>query len=154
MNPKTYPAFTKATGTTVKKEFFVSNEALQAKLKAGARGYDLAAPTGYMVKILAADDLLTPINWSKLPNVRRNIDPKFRKLPVRPAGSLLGPEGLGNDRVRLPDRQDQGAAEVLGAVLRALREVPEEVHAARRQPRGHRLDRRDDGLLVQHRRRG
>jgi spermidine/putrescine transport system substrate-binding protein len=84
VNPKTYPAFTKATGTTVKKEFFVSNEALQAKLKAGARGYDLAAPTGYMVQILAADDLLTPINWSKLPNVRRNIDPKFRKLPFDP----------------------------------------------------------------------
>ena len=38
VNPKTYPAFTKATGTKVKKEFFVSNEALQAKLKAGARG--------------------------------------------------------------------------------------------------------------------
>ena len=84
VNPKTYPAFTKATGTTVKKEFFVSNEALQAKLKAGARGYDLAVPTGYMVKILAEDDLLTPINWSKLPNVRRNIDPKFRKLPFDP----------------------------------------------------------------------
>ena len=31
-----------------------------------------------------ADDLLTPINWSKLPNVRRNIDPKFRKLPFDP----------------------------------------------------------------------
>ena len=84
VNPKTYPAFTKATGITVKKEFFVSNEALQAKLKAGARGYDLAAPTGYMVQILADDDLLTPINWSKLPNVRRNIDPKFRKLPFDP----------------------------------------------------------------------
>ena len=37
-----------------------------------------------MVKILAEDDLLTPINWSKLPNVRRNIDPKFRKLPFDP----------------------------------------------------------------------
>jgi spermidine/putrescine transport system substrate-binding protein len=95
VNPKTYPAFTKATGITVKKEFFISNEALQAKLKAGARGYDLAAPTGYMVAILAADDLLTPITWSKLPNVRRNIDPKFRKLPFDPQDRYSVPKDWG-----------------------------------------------------------
>ena len=84
VNPKTYTGFTKATGIKVKKDFYVSNEALQAKLKAGARGYDLAVPTGYMVQILAQDKLLQPINWAKLPNVRSNIDPKFRKLPFDP----------------------------------------------------------------------
>ena len=41
-------------------------------------------PPATWFQILAADDLLTPINWSKLPNVRRNIDPKFRKLPFDP----------------------------------------------------------------------
>jgi spermidine/putrescine transport system substrate-binding protein len=81
VNPKTYPAFTKATGIKVKKDFYASNEALLAKLKGGARGYDLAVPTGYMVQILADAKLLQPIDWSKLPNVRKNIDPKFRKLP-------------------------------------------------------------------------
>ena len=81
VNPKTYTDFTKATGIKVRKDFYVSNEALQAKLKAGARGYDLAVPTGYMVQILAQDKLLMPIDWSKLPNVRANIDPKFRRLP-------------------------------------------------------------------------
>lgn len=84
VNPKTYSAFTKATGIKVKKDFYVSNEALQAKLKAGARGFDLAVPTGYMVQILAQDDLLQPIDWKKLPNVARNINPKFRKLPFDP----------------------------------------------------------------------
>ena len=81
VNPKTYPAFTKATGVKVKKAFYVSNEALLAKLKGGARGYDLIVPTGYMVQILAQEKLLQPINWSKLPTVRRNINPKFRRLP-------------------------------------------------------------------------
>jgi spermidine/putrescine transport system substrate-binding protein len=81
VNPKTYPAFTKATGIKVKKDFYVSNEALLAKLKGGARGYDLAVPTGYMVQILAQEKLLMPINWSKLPTVRKNINPKFRRLP-------------------------------------------------------------------------
>ena len=81
VNPKTYPAFTKATGITVKKDFYVSNEALLAKLKGGARGYDLIVPTGYMVQILAQEKLLQPIRWGKLPTVTRNINPKFRRLP-------------------------------------------------------------------------
>ena len=84
VNPKTYPAFTKATGITVKKDFYTSNEALFAKLKGGARGYDLAVPTGYMVRILADAKLLEPIDWSKLPTVKKTIDPKFRKLPFDP----------------------------------------------------------------------
>ena len=84
VNPKTYPAFSKATGIAVKKDFYVSNEALFAKLKGGARGYDLAVPTGYMVRILADAKLLQPIDWSKLPTVAKTIDPKFRKLPFDP----------------------------------------------------------------------
>jgi spermidine/putrescine transport system substrate-binding protein len=81
VNPKTYPAFTKATGVKVKKDFFVSNEDLQAKLQAGATGYDLAAPTGYMVAILAEAGKLEKLDWSKLPTVDKNIDPKFKSLP-------------------------------------------------------------------------
>ncbi|HWQ24928.1 MAG TPA: spermidine/putrescine ABC transporter substrate-binding protein [Gaiellaceae bacterium] len=81
VNPKTYADFTKATGIRVKKSFYVSNEALLAKLKAGARGYDLAVPTGYMVNILAQEKLLERIDWAKLPNVRKNLDPKFKGLP-------------------------------------------------------------------------
>ncbi len=84
VNPKTYPAFTKATGIKIKKDFFVSNEDLQAKLQGGARGYDLATPTGYMVKILAETDLLEPIDWAKIPNATKNIDPKFKGLPFDP----------------------------------------------------------------------
>jgi spermidine/putrescine transport system substrate-binding protein len=81
VNPKTYPAFTKATGVKIKKDFFVSNEDLQAKLQAGATGYDLAAPTGYMVAILAEAGKLEKLDWSKLPTVEKNIDPKFKSLP-------------------------------------------------------------------------
>src|SRR6185312_4764543 len=50
----------------------------------GARGYDLAAPTGYMVNILTQEKLLEPIDWSKLPNVKKTIDQKFRGLPFDP----------------------------------------------------------------------
>jgi spermidine/putrescine transport system substrate-binding protein len=81
VNPKTYAAFEKRTGVKVKKDFYASNEVLQAKLQAGARGYDLVVPTGYMVQILADADVLQPISWSKLPRAKRNLDPKFKSLP-------------------------------------------------------------------------
>src|SRR3954447_7000177 len=95
VNPKTYPAFTKATSVKVKKDFFKSNEELQAKLQGGATGYDLAAPTGYMVQILAEDGKLEPIDWSLLPNVKKNIDPKFQGLPYDPDNKWSVPKDWG-----------------------------------------------------------
>lgn len=95
VNPKTYTDFTKATGVKVKKSFFVSNEALLAKMKAGARGYDLAAPTGYMVAILADEGLLEKIDWKQLPNVKKTIDPKFLGLPFDPKDEWSVPKDWG-----------------------------------------------------------
>ena len=95
VNPKTYTDFTKATGVKVKKSFFVSNEALLAKMKAGGRGYDLAAPTGYMVSILADEGLLQKIDWKKLPTVKKNIDSKFLGLPFDPKDEWSVPKDWG-----------------------------------------------------------
>jgi spermidine/putrescine transport system substrate-binding protein len=95
VNPKTYTDFTRATGISVKRSFYVSNEALLAKLKAGARGFDLAVPTGYMVQILAAEKLLEPIDWSKLPTVRRTLDPMFKGLPFDPRDRWSVPKDWG-----------------------------------------------------------
>src|SRR5262245_929027 len=79
VNPKTYPAFTKATGVKVKKGFYDSNETLHAKLLGGAKGYDLICPTGYLTKVLIAEKRLQKLDWSKLPNVKKNIDPTFQR---------------------------------------------------------------------------
>jgi spermidine/putrescine transport system substrate-binding protein len=95
VNPATYKRFTGDTQVKIKKDFFTSNEDLQAKLQGGARGYDLAAPTGYMVKILADAGLLMPIEWSKLPNVKKNIDPKFEGLPFDPQDKWSVPKDWG-----------------------------------------------------------
>jgi spermidine/putrescine transport system substrate-binding protein len=95
VNPKTYPAFEKATGVKVKKDFYVSNEALQAKLQGGARGFDLIVPTGYMVQILAGANLLQEIDSSQLPNVRQNLDPKFKGLPFDPEDKFSVPKDWG-----------------------------------------------------------
>ena len=95
VNPKTYKAFTKDTGVDIKKDFFVSNEELQAKLQGGASGYDLAAPTGYMVQILADANQLEPLDHSKLPNVKKNIDPRFQGLPYDPDDKFSVPKDWG-----------------------------------------------------------
>ena len=95
VNPETYKAFTADTGVKIKKDFFVSNEELQAKLQGGARGYDLAAPTGYMVQILGADGLLEELDWSQLATVEKNLDPRFRKLPYDPDDKWSVPKDWG-----------------------------------------------------------
>jgi spermidine/putrescine transport system substrate-binding protein len=95
VNPETYTAFTADTGVKIKKDFFVSNEELQAKLQGGARGFDLAAPTGYMVQILADAGLLEELDWSQLPTVEKNLDPQFRKLPYDPDDRWSVPKDWG-----------------------------------------------------------
>ena len=137
MNPKTYAAFEKKTGIKVKKDFYASNEVLQAKLQAGGRGYDLVVPTGYAVAILAGANLLQPIDWSKLPTAKRNLDAKFKNQPVRPAEQVVGAEGLGHDRLHVPHRPSQGEADELEGVLRPDDgQVLREGLAARRLARG------------------
>ena len=95
VNPETYKAFTAETGVKIKKDFFVSNEELQAKLQGGARGFDLAAPTGYMVQILADAGLLEELDWSQLAAVEKNLDTRFRKLPYDPNDKWSVPKDWG-----------------------------------------------------------
>ena len=95
VNPETYTAFTKATGIAVRRSFYSSNEALLARLRRGARGYDLAAPTGYVVPTLAEEGLVQRIDWKRLPTVRAGIDPKFVRLPHDPDGKWSVPKDWG-----------------------------------------------------------
>ena len=152
VNPKTYPAFTKATGIQVKKDFYTSNEALFAKLKGGARGYDLAVPTGYMVRILADAKLLEPIDWSKLPTVEKTIDPKFRKLPFDPKDTYSVAKDWGTTGFMYRSDLVKERPDDLASVRQPREdEVLGQGHRARRHPRVRRLDARDARLLVQQR---
>jgi len=95
VNPETYKSFAADTDVEVKKDFYESNEELQAKLQAGARGFDLVVPTGYMVQILAESDLLQELDHSQMPNVDANIDPKFTGLPYDPDDKFSVPKDWG-----------------------------------------------------------
>lgn len=79
MKPELVKAFEKDHNCRVTIDTFDSNEAMYAKLRAGASGYDLLFPSSYMVKLLFDQDMLLPLDHSKLPNLG-NIDPRYLAL--------------------------------------------------------------------------
>jgi spermidine/putrescine transport system substrate-binding protein len=68
--------FEEQFGCKVVYDTFDSNEALYAKLKAGASGYDVIFPSSYFVTIMVAEGMLQPINKANIPNIA-NLDPAF-----------------------------------------------------------------------------
>jgi spermidine/putrescine transport system substrate-binding protein len=60
---------------------FESNEAMYAKLKAGASGYDLLTPSSYMVSLMQAQGLLRRLDKGLLPNLV-HVDPDYLKMAI------------------------------------------------------------------------
>lgn len=57
---------------------FDSNESMYAKLKLGAGGYDIIFPSNYFMDIMSQQDMLQPLDTSKVPNIR-NLDQQYVK---------------------------------------------------------------------------
>jgi spermidine/putrescine transport system substrate-binding protein len=60
---------------------FESNEAMYAKLKAGAGGYDLLTPSSYMVSLMRAQGLVRPLDHALLPNLS-HVDPEYLAMAI------------------------------------------------------------------------
>ncbi len=60
---------------------FDSNEAMYAKLKAGATGYDVITPTSYMVSLMNSQGMLLPLDHGLLPNLR-HVDPDYLAIAI------------------------------------------------------------------------
>jgi spermidine/putrescine transport system substrate-binding protein len=133
--------FEKENRCRIEIDTFDSNEAMYAKLKAGATGYDILTPSSYMVKTLIRENLLAPLDLAKIPNIKhvdadylkRALDPTMgHSVPYMMACTCLA--WLGSkvtDSVpsyRMFDRADlkgritllDDMREVLGAALRSL----------------------------------
>jgi spermidine/putrescine transport system substrate-binding protein len=67
-NPALKKKFQKETGIAIKETYFSSNEELLAKLKAGAKGYDVIVPSDYMCHIMIKSGILEPLDMKYLPN--------------------------------------------------------------------------------------
>jgi spermidine/putrescine transport system substrate-binding protein len=79
----TAPNFEKEFGVKVTYDTYESNEEMVAKLQAGATGYDIIVPSGYIIPVLVATDLIQPINRKYITNWG-NISPIFQNLPTDP----------------------------------------------------------------------
>lgn len=71
-------SFEKKYGIKVEETYFEDNEALLAKLKAGARGYDMTVTSDYMVAIMIESGLLVPLDMKYIPNFN-NVDERYYK---------------------------------------------------------------------------
>ena len=135
----TVPSFEKEFGVKVTYDTYESNEEMVAKLQAGATGYDIVVPSGYIIPVLVATDLITPLDKKYLSNWG-NVSPIFQNLPSDPGSTHSVPWQWGTsgiayrkDKVKAPvdswaafhDAQYHGkmtmmddGREVIGAFLR------------------------------------
>lgn len=77
-------------GYKVTYDNFSSNEELLAKLQAGASGYDVIVPSDYMVDIMREENLLAPLDKSKIPNFK-NISEEYLDKPFDPGSQFCAP---------------------------------------------------------------
>ncbi|MEG0259532.1 MAG: ABC transporter substrate-binding protein [Lysinibacillus sp.] len=80
IDPDLLKQFEKETGIHVIYETFDSNEAMITKIQQGGTAYDIAIPSEYMIEKMKEDELLIPLDQTKIPNLK-NIDPYFLDLP-------------------------------------------------------------------------
>jgi len=73
-------SFHKKYGVKVVQDYFDDNEALLAKLTAGATGYDIIIPCDYMVQIMKKSGLIQPLDMSLIPNFKY-VGERFRNPP-------------------------------------------------------------------------
>jgi spermidine/putrescine-binding protein len=94
INTDNVKAFEQQFGQKVTQDYYVSNEDLLAKIQAGAKGYDVVVPTGYMVEIMAKQGLLYKLAKDHLPNFK-NVDARFTESEAfHPRGLCPGGETL------------------------------------------------------------
>ncbi|MEY4696759.1 MAG: hypothetical protein RIT14_1187 [Pseudomonadota bacterium] len=67
-DPANFDAFAAATGASVDMSVFGSNEEMLAKLQAGGTGWDVFVPTNYTISTYVSEDLIEPLDLSRIPN--------------------------------------------------------------------------------------
>ena len=107
VKPELVTAFEKANDCRVVIDTFDSNEAMYAKLKAGATGYDLVFPSSYMARIMWRQGMLERLDRTQLPNLA-NIDPEYLKIALDKemeysAPYMLTITGIAHLKSRTPD---------------------------------------------------
>ena len=80
IDPDLISKFERATGLKIIYETFDSNEAMLTKLAHGGTSFDVVIPSEYAIDKMKQQGLLTPLDHSKIPNLK-NVNPRFLDLP-------------------------------------------------------------------------
>ncbi|MDR3190105.1 MAG: ABC transporter substrate-binding protein [Lactobacillaceae bacterium] len=80
IDPALLKKFEKQTGYQVDYETFDSNEAMLTKVEKGGTHYDILIPSDYMIQKMKKQNLLLPLDHSKLTGYQ-NYDPRFLNQP-------------------------------------------------------------------------
>lgn len=93
IDPSLLKQFEEETGIRVVYETFDSNEAMLVKLKQKQR-YDVVFPSEYTVEKMKKENLLLPLDHSKIPNMK-NLDSAFLDQPFDPQNKYSLPYFFG-----------------------------------------------------------
>ncbi|ANS76649.1 spermidine/putrescine ABC transporter substrate-binding protein [Paenibacillus yonginensis] len=142
IDPDLITRFEQETGITVIYQTFDSNEAMLTKIEQGGTTFDIAVPSDYAIDKMKEENLLLPIDHSKVPNLSK-IDPRFLNLDFDPdnqysvpyfwgtVGIVYNPEltkgiafnswnDLWNPELRNNVLLTDGAREIMGVSLNSL----------------------------------
>jgi spermidine/putrescine transport system substrate-binding protein len=153
--PDTVPTFEKEFGVRVTYDTYESNEDMVAKLQAGASGYDIVVPSGYIVPVLVATGLIAPINRRYIPDWN-NVAPIFVN-PVFDANNAhtvpwqWGTTGYAYRKDKVPGTPDSWAIFFDAKYRKKMTQMDDgrEVIGAMLRYRGHSLNSIDPGELAQ-----
>lgn len=95
VKPELVVAFEKQEKCKVVIDTFDSNESMYAKLKAGAKGYDIIVPSSYMARIMNDQGMLQPIRHELIPNLS-HVDDDYLKIAMDKKMSYSVPYMLTN----------------------------------------------------------
>ncbi|TYP70579.1 ABC transporter substrate-binding protein [Paenibacillus methanolicus] len=83
IDPDLLAEFEEESGVKVIYQTFDSNEAMMTKIEQGGTTFDISVPSEYAISKMKEENLLLPIDHSKLPNLK-HIDERFMNLSFDP----------------------------------------------------------------------
>ena len=153
IKPELVERFEKENGCRVVIDTFDSNEAMYAKLKAGATGYDLLFPSSYMVDLMYRQNMLQDLRHEWLDNIR-HVDAEYLKVAVDPSMKhsvpyMLTNTGIGYLKSKVSDMKPSWAmfdrADLAGRMT-MLNDMRETIGAALKSL-GYSINSRDEKEL-------
>ena len=79
IDPELIDEFEEQTGIKVNYIEMTSNEEMLIKLRSSDSNYDLCFPSDYIIEQMIREDMLLPLDYSKIPNAA-NIDPEMMEI--------------------------------------------------------------------------